>query len=76
MQFDGLHSCIERRSDIGPFLQLQEGVVPCLLGEHEGPATGEVGFDQRAFRRLTCSLVGFNRLQGLVVAVTGLPQEQ
>ena len=70
---DGLHSSVDLRSDIGTLFQLQERVVPCLLGQHHRTAASEVCLDQGALRHPTCGLISLNGLQCLIVAVAGVP---
>ena len=71
----GFHRSGHGRAEIAVLRHLQQHVVACRLGQHQGAAPCEIGFDQGPVRHLARGLVFFDPRHRRVVAVRRMPQE-
>ena len=71
----GFHGGGHGRAEIAVLRHLQQHVVACRLGQHQGAAPSEIGLDQGSVRHPARGLVFFDRGHRPVVAVRRVPQE-
>ena len=75
MLFHGVHRGGHVGAESAVLRHLQQHVIACRLGQHQGTAAGEIGLDEREVRHSASGPVGFDGLQRRVVAVRRMPQE-
>ena len=75
MLFHGVHGGSHVGAESAVLRHLQQHVIACRLGQHQGAAALEIILQEGAVRHTPGSLVGFDRLQRCVIAVRRMAQE-
>ena len=73
--FHGVHGGGHGRAEVAVLRHLQQHVVACPFGKHQGAAAREVGLEQGAVRHPARGLVFFDGRHRGVVAVRRVPQK-